>query len=89
MLPNDLEKRLRIKKDLERCVNILHEIDMLASDIVDIAQVLQDDNIMKAKDFKSYVKAKYEGDTLLEKAHAKVSELEDNLADIDILNKVK
>lgn len=89
MLPNELEKRIRIAKDLQRAITILNEIDILESDIKDLASTLQDEEIMKSKDFLAYVKAKYEGQKLLDKAKAKVAEVEDQLAVVDILDKVK
>lgn len=88
MLPNELEKRQRIKKDLERSINLLNEIEMLNSDLDDIANVLQDENIIKAKEFKAKVKTKFDS-TLLVKAKDKVAEIESNLAEIAILDNVK
>ena len=87
-LPNELEKRQRIKKDLERSINILNEIEMLNSDLDDIANVLQDESIIKSKEFKAMVKAKFDS-TLLAKAKDKVAEIESTLAEVDILENVK
>ncbi len=87
-LPQDIEKRKRIAADIERGVNLLNEIDMLLSDVDDIANTLQDDDIVKAKVFKDLLKARYEGQKLLDKAKQKVSEVEDNLANVEILSKL-
>lgn len=89
MLPNEIEKRQRIAADLKRGINLLNEIDMLTSDIEDIANTLQDEGVIKGKDFKALLKAKYEGDKLLEKAQAKLDEVETSLAEVDILDKIK
>ena len=88
-LPNELEKRQRIKKDLERCVSILNEIDVLESDLDDIANVLQDEEVMKSKDFKALVKVKYEGAKLLLKAKDTLAKVESDISEVDILDKVK
>lgn len=88
-LPNELEKRQRISADLKRAINVLDQIDILESDLDDLANTLQDENVMKAKDFKAYVKTKYEGQKLLDKAKKKVAEVEENLAIVEILDKVK
>jgi hypothetical protein len=88
-LPNELEKRQRIKKDLERCVAILNERDLLDSDLDDIANVLQDEEVMKAKDFKALVKAKYEGDKLLLKAKDTLAKVESDISEVDILDNLK
>ena len=88
-LPNELEKRQRIKKDLERCVAILNERDLLDSDLDDIANVLQDEEVMKAKDFKALVKTKYEGDKLLLKAKDTLAKVESDISEVDILDNLK
>ena len=88
-LPNELEKRQRIKKDLERCVAILNEVDLLTSDLDDIANVLQDEEVMKSKDFKALVKAKYDGAKLLLKAKDTLAKVESDISEVDILDKVK
>lgn len=88
MLPQDIEKRKRIAVDIERGVNLLNEIDMLLSDVDDIANTLQDEDIVKAKVFKDLLKARYEGQELLNKAKEKVVKVEDDLASVDILNKL-
>jgi hypothetical protein len=87
-LPQDIEKRKRIAADIERGVNLLNEIDMLLTDVDDIGNTLQDDDIVKAKVFKDLLKARYEGQKLLDKAKQKVSEVEDNLANVEILSKL-
>jgi hypothetical protein len=87
-LPQDIEKRKRIAADIERGVNLLNEIDMLLSEVDDIANTLQDDDVVKAKVFKDLLKARYEGQKLLDKAKQKVSEVEDNLANVEILSKL-
>jgi hypothetical protein len=88
MLPQDIEKRKRIAVDIERGVNLLNEIDILLSDIDDIANTLQDEDIVKAKVFKDLLKARYEGQELLNKAKEKVAKVEDDLTSVDILNKL-
>jgi hypothetical protein len=88
MLPQDIEKRKRIAVDIERGVNLLNEIDMLLSDVDDIANTLQDEDIVKAKVFKDLLKARYEGQELLSKAKEKVAKVEDDLTSVDILNKL-
>ena len=88
MLPQDIEKRKRIAADIERGVNLLNEIDMLQSDIDDIANTLQDEDVVKAKVFKDLLKARYEGQELLNKAKEKVAKVEDDLTSVDILNKL-
>jgi hypothetical protein len=87
-LPQDIEKRKRIAADIERGVNLLNEIDMLQSDIDDIANTLDDEKIVKAKVFKDLLKARYEGQELLNKAKEKVAKVEDDLTSVDILNKL-
>lgn len=89
MLPQDLDKRKKVVDSLERGVALLNEISMLESDVLDIANTLQDTEVMKAKDFKKLLMAKYEGQELLRKAQCKVSEVEDSLAAVDILSKIK
>lgn len=89
MLPNDLEKRKIVVDALERGVNLLNEISMLEDDVLDIANTLQDTEVMKAKDFKKLLAAKYEGQKLLQKAQEKVADVEDSLAAVDILAKIK
>lgn len=88
-LPQNIEQRQRIKKDLERCVAILNERDLLDSDLDDIANVLQDEEVMKSKDFKALVKARYEGDKLLLKAKDTLAKVESDIAEVDILDKLK
>jgi hypothetical protein len=88
MLPQDIEKRKRIAVDIERGVNLLNEIDILLSDVDDIANTLQDEDIVKAKVFKDLLKARYEGQELLNKAKEKVAKVEDDLTSVDILNKL-
>lgn len=88
-LPNDLEKRKRIQSDLDRSIALLNEIDMLQSDLDDIANTLNDEKVMKAKEFKQLVQAKYDGDKLLQKAKSKLAEVEDSIAQVDILDKIK
>lgn len=88
-LPQDIEKRKKVVDALERGVNLLNEISMLEDDIADIANVLQDTEVIKASEFKKLLKAKYEGQQLLQKAQEKVSEIEDSLAAVDILSKIK
>ncbi len=88
MLPQDIEKRKRIAADIERGVNLLNEIDMLLSDVDDIANTLQDEDIVKARVFKDLLKARYEGQELLSKAKEKVAKVEDDLTSVDILNKL-
>jgi hypothetical protein len=88
MLPQDIEKRKRIAVDIERGVTLLNEIDILLSDIDDIANTLQDEDIVKAKVFKDLLKARYEGQELLNKAKEKVAKVEDDLTSVDILNKL-
>ena len=89
MLPNDLDKRKKVVDALERGVALLNEIQMLESDVADIASTLQDTEVMKAKDFKKLLAAKYEGQQLLQKAQEKVADVEDSLAAVDILAKIK
>lgn len=89
MLPNDIEKRKIVVDALERGVNLLNEISMLEDDVLDIANTLQDTEVMKAKDFKKLLAAKYEGQKLLQKAQEKVADVEDSLAAVDILAKIK
>jgi ElaB/YqjD/DUF883 family membrane-anchored ribosome-binding protein len=88
MLPQDIEKRKRIAADIERGVNILNEVDMLLSDVEDLASTLQDEDVIKAKAFKDLLKARYEGQKLLDKAKQKLSEVEDNLTSVEILSKL-
>lgn len=88
-LPQDIEKRKKVVDALERGVNLLNEISMLEDDITDISNVLQDTEVIKASEFKKLLKAKYEGQQLLQKAQEKVSEIEDSLAAVDILSKIK
>lgn len=88
MLPQDIEKRKRIASDIERGVNILNEVDMLLSDVEDLASTLQDEDVIKAKAFKDLLKARYEGQKLLDKAKQKLSEVEDNLTSVEILSKL-
>lgn len=88
-LPQDIEKRKKVVDALERGVNLLNEISMLEDDITDISNVLQDTEVIKASEFKKLLKAKYEGQQLLQKAQDKVSEIEDSLAAVDILSKIK
>lgn len=87
-LPQDIEKRKRIAADIERGVNILNEVDMLLSDVEDLASTLQDEDVIKAKAFKDLLKARYEGQKLLDKAKQKLSEVEDNLTSVEILSKL-
>jgi hypothetical protein len=61
---------------------------MLLSDVDDIANTLQDEDIVKAKVFKDLLKARYEGQELLNKAKEKVAKVEDDLTSVDILNKL-
>lgn len=89
MLPQDLDKRKKVVDALERGVALLNEISMLESDVADLGNTLQDTEVMKAKDFKKLLMAKYEGQELLRKAQGKVSEVEDSLAAVDILSKIK
>lgn len=89
MLPNDLDKRKKVVDALERAVALLNEISMLEDDVADIASTLQDTEVMKAKDFKKLLAAKYEGQQLLQKAQEKVADVEDSLAAVDILAKIK
>lgn len=89
MLPNDLDKRKKVVDSLERAVALLNEISMLEDDVSDIASTLQDTEVMKAKDFKKLLAAKYEGQQLLQKAQEKVADVEDSLAAVDILAKIK
>jgi hypothetical protein len=89
MLPNDLEKRKKVVDALERGVALLNEIQMLESDVLDLSTTLQDTEVMKAKDFKKLLAAKYEGQLLLQKAQEKVADVEDSLAAVDILAKIK
>lgn len=89
MLPNDLEKRKKVVDALERGVALLNEIQMLESDVLDLSTTLQDTEVMKAKDFKKLLAAKYEGQVLLQKAQEKVADVEDSLAAVDILAKIK
>lgn len=89
MLPNDLDKRKKVVDSLERAVALLNEISMLEDDVADIASTLQDTEVMKAKDFKKLLAAKYEGQQLLQKAQEKVADVEDSLAAVDILAKIK
>lgn len=89
MLPNDLDKRKKVVDALERAVALLNEIQMLESDVADISSTLQDTEVMKAKDFKKLLAAKYEGQQILQKAQEKVADVEDSLAAVDILAKIK
>ena len=89
MLPNDLDKRKKVVDALERGVALLNEISMLESDVLDLGTTLQDTEVMKAKDFKKLLAAKYEGQVLLQKAQEKVADVEDSLAAVDILAKIK
>lgn len=89
MLPNDLDKRKKVVDALERGVALLNEISMLQDDVSDLASTLQDTEVMKAKDFKKLLAAKYEGQLLLQKAQEKVADVEDSLAAVDILAKIK
>jgi hypothetical protein len=88
-LPNDLDKRKKVVDALERGVALLNEISMLESDVLDLGTTLQDTEVMKAKDFKKLLAAKYEGQVLLQKAQEKVADVEDSLAAVDILAKIK
>lgn len=88
-LPSELEKRKRIAADIERGINLLNEIDMLESSIEDLANTLQDEDVCKAKYFNGLLKARYEGQKLLDKAKQKVNEVELTLAEVDILSKLK
>jgi len=88
-LPNELEKRKRIAADIDRGINLLNEIDMLESSIEDLANTLQDEDICKAKYFTNLLKARYEGQRLLDKAKQKVSDVELTLAEVEILSKLK
>jgi hypothetical protein len=89
VLPLDLDKRKKVVEALERGVSLLNEISMLEDDVADLASTLQDTEVMKAKDFKKLLAAKYEGQVLLQKAQEKVADVEDSLAAVDILNKIK
>lgn len=89
MLPQDIEKRKKVNDALERGVALLNEISMLESDVLDLGTTLQDTEVMKAKDFKKLLAAKYEGQQLLQKAQEKVADVEDSLAAVDILAKIK
>lgn len=89
MLPSDLDKRKKVQESLERGINLLNEISMLEDDIADLGNTLQDTKVMKAKDFKEMLMAKYEGAELLRKAQEKVSKVEDAIAAVDILDKIK
>jgi hypothetical protein len=89
MLPNDIEKRKKVVDVLERGVALLNEISMLESDVLDLGTTLQDTEVMKAKDFKKLLAAKYEGQLLLRKAQEKVADVKDSLAAVDILAKIK
>lgn len=89
MIPQDLEKRKKVVDALERGVALLNEIQMLESDVLDLGTTLQDTEVMKAKDFKKLLAAKYEGQLLLQKAQEKVADVEDSLAAVDILAKIK
>jgi hypothetical protein len=61
---------------------------MLLSDVEDLASTLQDEDVIKAKAFKDLLKARYEGQKLLDKAKQKLSEVEDNLTSVEILSKL-
>ena len=89
MIPSDLDKRNKVVDALERGVALLNEIQMLESDVLDLGTTLQDTEVMKAKDFKKLLAAKYEGQLLLQKAQEKVADVEDSLAAVDILAKIK
>lgn len=88
-LPQDLEKRKKVAEALERGVALLNEISMLESDIDDLGNTLQDTEVLKASEFKKLLKAKYEGSELLRKAQEKVSDVEDSIANVEILDKIK
>ena len=88
-LPNELDKRKRIAADIERGVNLLNEIDVLQSSVLDLATTLQDEDICKAKYFNELLKARYEGQKLLDKAKQKLNDVESNLAEVQILSKLK
>lgn len=88
-LPNEIAKRQRIAADLDRGINLLNEIDMLQSSIDDLASTLQDEDVCKSRYFEGLLKAKYDGQNLLTKAKTKVSEVENSLAEVDILSKIK
>lgn len=88
-LPQNIEHRKRLAADLERGINLLNEIDMLQSSVEDISSTLQDEDIVKAKYFKDLLKARYEGQKLLDKAKQKLSEVEETLAEVDVLGKLK
>lgn len=88
-LPQNIEQRKRIAADIERGINLLNEIDMLQSSIEDLATTLQDEDICKGKYFMSLLKTRYEGRRLLDKAKQKVDEVESNLAEVEILSKLK
>ena len=88
-LPQDLNKRLAVKDALERALRLKELIDITESDIADIASILQDTDIIKAKAFNELLNAAYDGQQLLLKAQTKVSNVENALAEVSILGKIK
>lgn len=88
-LPKDLDARLKVQDALTRALRLKELIDITESDIADIASTLNDEKVMKAKDFRELVSAAYEGKLLLDKANKKVADVQSALAEVDILNKVK
>lgn len=88
-LPQDLNKRLAVKDALERALRLKELIDITESDIADIASTLQDTDVIKAKAFKELLNAAYDGQQLLVKAQTKVADVENALAEVSILGKIK
>lgn len=88
-LPNDIEKRKRVQADLQRALKLKELIDITTSDIDDIASTLNDEKVIKAKEFKELLAAAYEGKVLLDKANKRVADVQSALAEVDVLNKLK
>lgn len=88
-LPNDIEKRKRVQADLQRALKLKEFIDITTSDIDDIASTLNDEKVIKAKEFKELLAAAYEGKVLLDKANKRVADVQSALAEVDVLNKLK
>lgn len=88
-IPNELQKRQRIAADLKRALQLKEVIDIAESDIVDIASTLNDEKIIKAKDFRELLAVAYEGKVLLEKANKKVADVEAALSEFEIISKIQ
>lgn len=83
MLPQDKDDRLAIQQLLDRSLNVLQEIDTLKQDLDAIADEATE-NGMKKANFKKLLAVLADAP----KAEAKMREIEDALAELNILENI-